>query len=139
MGMILDRSSCKENLGNYHRGIKKKDIFGIEYPFTTDLKNSNSSQLYTSDRRSSRITFLLCITMLREIWGCITEFSSENDFGVALRMHSVTVSNAVLIIPRSPILFALWHLCLKSFKREWGLSELGWGKGGGEVSTCQGM
>ena len=84
--MILDRSSCKENLGNYHRGIKK-DIFGIEYPFTTDLKNSNSSQLYTSDRRSSRITFLLSIPMLREIWRCITGFSPENDFGVALRMH----------------------------------------------------
>ena len=66
---------------------ERKDIFEIKYSFTTDLKNSNSSQLYTSDRRSSRITFLLCITMLREIWGCITEFSSENDFGVALRMH----------------------------------------------------
>jgi hypothetical protein len=34
---------------------ERKDIFGIKYPFTTDLKNSNSSQLYTSDMTSSPI------------------------------------------------------------------------------------
>jgi hypothetical protein len=85
--MIHDRSFCKKKPQEITIEEERKDIFGIKYYFTTDLKNSNSSQLYTSDRRSSRITFLLCITMLREIWGCITEFSSENDFGVALRMH----------------------------------------------------
>ena len=66
---------------------ERKDIFGIEYPFTTDLKNSNSSQLYTSDMTSSPITFLLCIPTLKEIWRCITEFSPQNHFGVALRMY----------------------------------------------------
>ena len=37
---------------------ERKDIFEVKYSFTPDLKNSNSSQLYTSDMMSSPTTFL---------------------------------------------------------------------------------